>query len=113
MPSGRSGHSGAPCRCNHARSARPAARELDQAPPRGLPGGLVGGPRRGGAGVAERARHELGGELVGRPPIARRGEIQQRVVLVAAAQRREPQRGLAARQGERAVEVAVVIAVVG
>src|SRR5689334_14253512 len=88
-----------------------AAGELDQPAPSGFPRGLVGRPRWTRAGVTEGARDEPGGDLVGGGAVAGGCELEESVVLVAAAEGREPQGGLAAGKGEHAVEVAVVLAV--
>src|SRR5438552_451149 len=89
-----------------------AGGEIDELAARGFPARIGARPRGLLAGVAEGARDEIGGELVGRRLVAGGGELEELVVLVAAAERGETQGGLAAREGEHAVEVAVVFAVV-
>src|SRR6185503_19298685 len=86
--------------------------QLDEPPARGFPGSLVARPRRGGASIAEGARDEFGGDLLGSLLVAGGGELEELVILVAATQGGHPQRGLAAWEREDAVEVAVVLAVV-
>src|SRR6185369_12153211 len=78
-----------------------AARQRDQRAPRALPGGLVGGPRRpaGLRRVAERRGDERRGERRRRPWSAPRGELEQRAILHAAAERGQAQRRAAAAGG--------------
>src|SRR5207244_2938984 len=61
------------------------ARELDQLSACRFPRCFVARPRGPSVGVAEGAWYELGGELFGRRSVAGGGEIEERVILVAAA----------------------------
>src|SRR3990167_2764006 len=82
-----------------------------------LPIALVVAPRTRASlrCIAKGAGDHLPGEPLGSLAIARRGELEQSLVLEATPDRRETQRPRAAvggRQREHAVEVAVILAVV-
>src|SRR5690348_473804 len=63
-----------------------AGGELEELSAGGFPAGFVARPGGLPAGVAEGARDEIGGELFGRGLVAGGGEIEEEVVLVAAAE---------------------------